>query len=246
MYILDNYLTNNGVAMKLTYDLHIHTALSPCSSNDMTPNNIVNMSILNELDAIAITDHNTCENVQSVMKVAKDTNLIVVPGLEIETKEEIHIICLFESLDDVYKVQKEIYASLPKRKNKTKIFGEQLLFDEEDEIIGSVDRLLTFATNLSIDEVFNITIKNNGVAIPAHIDRPSYSVISNLGMIPNNINFKTLEISQYADYEEYVNKYNSYKLVQSSDAHDLGYIGICKRKIEVKEKSIQAIISSLR
>lgn len=244
--LFDNYLTKVGVVMKLTYDFHIHTGLSPCGNNDMTPNNIVNMAMLNELDVIAITDHNSCENVESIIEVAKDTNLIIIPGMEIETREEIHIVCLFETLKDAYIVQKEVYANLPKMKNKTKIFGEQLLFDKEDEIIGNVDRLLSFATSLSIDDVFDLTMVNNGVAIPAHIDRPSYSVISNLGMIPENINFKTLEISQYADYDEYETKYYNYKLIQSSDAHDLGYIGICNRQIEVKNKSIQAIISSLR
>lgn len=231
--------------MKLTYDFHIHTGLSPCGSEDMTPNNIVNMSILNQLDVIAITDHNSCENIESVMKVAKDTDLIVIPGIELETREEIHIICLFDCLDNVYKVQKEIYDNLPKIKNKEKIFGRQLLYDAEDEIIGTNDKLLSFATELSIDYVFKLVKSNNGVAIPAHIDRPSYSIISNLGIIPDNLNISTVEISQYADYNEYLKKYNNYKIIQCSDAHDLGYVGICNRQLEVTEKTIQAIISSL-
>lgn len=231
--------------MKVTYDFHIHTALSPCGDITMTPNNIVNMALVCGIDVIAITDHNSCENVRTVMEVAKGTELLVIPGMEVETKEEIHVVCLFSSLQDVYNVQKEIYQRLPSQKNSEKIFGEQLILNAQDEIVGRLDKLLTFATDLSIDDLQKLVESYNGAFIPAHIDRPSYSIISNLGMIPENMQLSTLEISRFADYEAYAQMYNNYLLLQSSDAHDLGYIGICDRQIEVHDKTTESVIRAL-
>lgn len=231
--------------MEISYDLHIHTALSPCAVADMTPNNIVNMALLSELDVIAITDHNSCENLAAVLEVAKDTDLIVIPGIEIETREEIHVICLFPSLDFAYNVQKIVYETLPPLKNRTKIFGEQILYDSQDEPVGAVERLLSFATSLSFDEVFALCESNQGICIPAHIDRPSYSVISNLGMIPEHMSIKTIEVSRFANIEDFCSIYDNYNVIQSSDSHELGFIGSCNATMEVNEKSIEAIIKTL-
>ncbi|NDL67648.1 PHP domain-containing protein [Anaerotalea alkaliphila] len=232
--------------MTLCYDFHIHTALSPCGHEDMTPNNIVNMALINGLDAIAVTDHNSCGNVGAVMEVARDTGLVVIPGMEVETREEIHVVCLFETLEDALRMQEVVYTQLPDRKNSPKLFGTQLLMDQEDEVVGEVDRLLSFATGLSLEEVVELADRNHGVAIPAHIDRPSYSVISNLGMIPPNPLIRTLEVSQYADRASYKEEYPAYRILQSSDSHDLGYIGICRQTIKVKDKSISSILDVLK
>lgn len=232
--------------MKLQYDLHIHTALSPCCAEDMTPNNIVNMALINELDIIAITDHNTCENVEVVMKVAEGTGLIVVPGMEVETREEIHVVCLFMDIDSVYNVQNTVYERLPQMPNNRKIFGEQMLFDEDDEVIGRNDRLLSFASDISIDELVQIVRDCGGVVIPAHIDRPSYSIISNLGIIPDYLNLTTLEVSRHNAIDEYVKKYTNSHILQNSDAHDLGYIGVCGKTIELEDKSIKALLDYIK
>ena len=231
--------------MKLYYDFHIHTALSPCSENSMTPNNILNMSLLNGLDAIAITDHNTCENVQVVMKLAEEKDIIVIPGIEIETKEEIHIIGLFPNLQSVYNVQNIIYSKLPFVKNKPNVVGNQYVMNENDDIVKELDRFLLISTLLSLNEVIKLIKDNNGIAIPAHIDRPSYSILSNLGFIPDDLNTSTLEISRFSDLDKYKNKYRNYRILQSSDAHELGYIGIKKNYIEIKEKNIKSIFTYL-
>lgn len=231
--------------MKLTYDLHIHTALSPCGDNNMTPNNIVNMAQLNELDVIAITDHNTCENVEPIMQLARNSELIVIPGMEVETREEIHIVCLFSNLESAYKMQEIVYKNLPPIHNQSKIFGEQLLMNTNDDVIGKMDRLLVQATELSLNELFKWVQTLKGAFIPAHIDRPSYSIISNLGMIPSNINIQTLEISRHTQYDSYKKIYPNYSILQSSDSHELGYIGICKQQLEVETKSIQGVLDSI-
>ncbi|GKX30463.1 histidinol-phosphatase [Vallitalea longa] len=229
--------------MKLYYDFHIHTALSPCGDDSMTPNNIVNMALINELDAIAITDHNTAENLEAVMKVARGKDIIVIPGIEIETKEEIHVIGLFPNLQSVYNVQNIIYSKLPYIKNKPNVVGNQYVLNENDDIMKELDRFLLISTLLSLNEVIKLIKDNNGIAVPAHIDRPSYSILSNLGFIPDDLNTSILEISRFSNLDVYKKQYKDYQIIQSSDAHELGYIGITKNYLEVKEKNIESIFN---
>jgi len=232
--------------MLIKYDFHIHSACSPCALEEMSPNNIVNMALINELDVIAITDHNTCENVKVIAELGNKKSLLVIPGMEIETREEIHVLCFFMHIEDVYNMQSIVYKNLHNIKNQDKIFGEQLIFDDKDEVTGKVDKLLSFATNLTINEVFKLASDLGGVVVPAHIDRPSYSIISNLGMIPSNIPVKSLGISRFADFNCYSEQYNQYLILQSSDAHELGHIGICNRSLEIEEKSIDCILNRLK
>lgn len=231
--------------MNLKYDFHIHTALSPCALEEMSPNNIVNMAIISGLDAIAITDHNSGRNVEAVFTIAEDTDLLVFPGMEVETKEEIHVVCLFSDLESVYNMQTFVYSNLPKLKNRSKVLGRQLLFDTEDEIIGEEEQLLSFATSISLEQLVQRTWELGGVAIPAHIDRPSYSILSNLGILPKNLRIFYLEISQYADYNKFQTEYPDHRILQSSDAHELGHIGICQRALELidLELTVTNIIS---
>ncbi len=248
---IDKILTKNidyiwSGFMKLYYDFHIHTALSPCGEDSMTPNNIVNMSLINELDAIAITDHNSAENVEAVMKVAKGKDIIVVPGIEIETKEEIHVVGLFPDIESVYNVQSKLYSKLPYIKNKSTVFGHQYVLDENDDIIKELDKLLLTSVAMSLNEVIDLIHDNNGIAIPAHIDRPSYSILANIGFIPDDLNTSILEISRFSNLDTYRQKYKEYHIIQSSDAHELGYIGIKKNSLEVNEKNIESIFNALK
>ena len=128
--------------MKYYYDLHIHSSLSPCGDEDMTPNNIVNMAILKGLDIIAVTDHNAAGNVEVIMKRGARKQLIVVPGIEIESAEDVHILALFPDLDSCLATERSVREALPFIKNRAEIFGRQLLMDEADEITGDVENLL--------------------------------------------------------------------------------------------------------
>ncbi|TCT13806.1 hypothetical protein EDC18_10841 [Natranaerovirga pectinivora] len=231
--------------MLLKYDLHIHTALSPCCHNDMTPNNIIRMAFLNNLKIIGITDHNSCENVKAVMDLGKEYSILTVPGMEIETKEEIHVLCFFSNLHNVYNMQKYIQDHMTVNQNNPKLLGEQLIFDKYDNIIKTEKRLLLTATGLSINKIYLKTTELGGVMVPAHIDRPSYSIISNLGLIPEDLNIKNLEISRHVTREAYIEKYKNYNILQSSDAHELGYIGICEGVLDIEEFTIESIINQL-
>lgn len=234
--------------MKYYVDLHIHSALSPCADDDMTPNNIVNMAQLKGLDIIAITDHNSAQNLESIMKCAENTNILVIPGMEIETREEVHVACYFPNLESALEMQDIVYSSLPNMKNKPNIFGNQLLIDSLDNVTGVLERMLLFATDISIEDI-NIKVKRlGGVMIPAHVDRSSYSVIANLGMIPEEINLKHLEISKACNLEFFLSKYpqlSNYKFIRSSDAHNLGDIFEQESIIDLEEKSTACLINYL-
>lgn len=229
-----------------TYDFHVHTALSPCGHEEMTPNNIINMAKILELDAIAITDHNSCENVEAVMEVGQQNDILVIPGMEIESREEIHVVTFFDDIKNVYNMQKIVHDHLPPLKNKSKIFGEQLLFNKEDEVIGHYDRFLATATDLSIDEICQLCKDLGGVAIPAHVDRPSYSILSNLGLFPEELQITTIEVSKYVSYEAMVNKYPQYRVIQSSDAHDLESLIFPHQHIEIQDLTRADILSLLK
>lgn len=231
--------------MRICGDLHIHTALSSCAQEDMTPNNIINMALLAELDVIAVTDHNSCENVKAVIKAAEGTELVVVPGLEVQTREEVHVLALFEQLDRALILQGEVYAHLPGRQAPPKILQKQHFLNEDDEVMGFCDKLLGFASSLTIEEVFRLTRQLGGAMIPAHIDRKSSSILSNLGFIPENLDLATLEISMYAPRSEYEAQYPRHRILQNSDAHELGHIGIVSNVLDLEVKTAAEVIHLL-
>ena len=172
--------------MKLYYDLHLHSCLSPCGDNDMSPYNLTNMAKLLGYDIIALTDHNSCENCESAIKIGKEIGLTVVPGMELCTSEEIHNVCLFPTVEKAMEFSRFIKSTMPPVKNREEIFGQQLIMDTEDGILGKEDILLTVASSVSIDELPDLISEYDGVCYPAHIDRESYSVISALGDFPES------------------------------------------------------------
>ena len=207
------------------YDFHIHSCLSPCGDNDMTPNNIVNMAALSGLDTIAISDHNTIGNVKAAMEVGKSCGVNVIPGMEVETSEEVHILTLYPSLEAAEVVAKEVYKRLPDIKNKTEIFGEQIYMDCDDNIVGYEDKLLISPADISFDELYDLVKSVGGLFIPAHVDRHSYSVLTNLGFIPEDFDIKFIEVSTATtDLESYLqarSDLKKYKVFRNSDAHYL-------------------------
>lgn len=234
--------------MLLRVDFHIHTALSPCGDGDMTPNNIVNMAKIKGLDVIAITDHNSVENVAPCIEVGRSVGLIVIPGMELQTKEDVHIICLFRNQEDALSFQELVYAGLPKEENNERVFGEQLIFDAQDNIIGKNSRLLLTSTNISLDNAFYEVMKLGGAFIPAHIDKSANGIIENLGFIPDYLEIKTLEYK----YMDKINKFlkagilnSNYKFIKSSDAHYLLDILEEENEFECESKDIDYIIKKL-
>lgn len=235
--------------MRVYYDLHLHSCLSPCGDDDMSPWNLVNMAKILGLDMIALTDHNSCQNCRSVMNVGKSIGLTVVPGMEICTAEEIHCICLFSSIDRAEEFSDYVKKAMPGIKNKEKIFGRQLLMDEGDGIRGTEELLLTAACSISIDSLPELVREYEGVCYPAHIDRESYSIISSLGDLPEELDVNAFELTPCADEEAYYSSYPSLsgkKLIRSSDAHYLENMREKEFYLELEENSAEALIEYLK
>ncbi|MDP4119515.1 MAG: PHP domain-containing protein [Bacillota bacterium] len=235
--------------MRVNYDLHLHTCLSPCGDNDMTPNNIVNMAKLLGYSLIAVTDHNSVKNCRAVMKVGQQNNLCVVPGMEICTSEEIHVVCLFQTIDDAESFGTYVYNHLLKIKNKPEIYGNQIIMNEQDEVTGKEEILLVTACKISINKLPKLISEYNGICFPAHIDRNSYSVLSALGEIPAEAEFTAAEITSNGDVEllkQAHPKLNEMILLLDSDAHYLENMPEPKAWIELKEITPKCMIETLK
>lgn len=227
--------------MKISYDLHIHSCLSPCGDNDMTPNNIVNMALLLGLDAIAVSDHNSCRNLPAIMKVAEEKGLLVVPAMEACTNEEVHVLCLFPTVKNALAFSDKVYAYLPPILNDASAFGDQLIMNENDEVIANEDKLLINAFQFGIDKLLDFIAEFAGVAVPAHVDKSSYSIISSLGFIPEEYGFATLEVKN----PEAQISFNG-RFISNSDAHYLEHIQEPTHFMNVEEKSAKGIIQYLK
>lgn len=235
--------------MKLYYDLHLHSCLSPCGDNDMTPYNLVNLAKLFGYDIIALTDHNSCKNCESAMKVGEEIGITVVPGMELCTSEEIHNICLFPTLEKAMAFSNYIYGTLPRIKNRENIFGEQLIMDHRDGMLGKEEILLTTASSISIDELSELVDKYDGVCYPAHIDRNSYSIISSLGDFSPDVKARCFELTPNVRAEDYLEKYPATKgklIIRSSDAHYLENMREPEFVLDLPENSASALIDYLK
>ena len=235
--------------MKLYYDFHIHSGLSPCGDNEMTPNNIVNMAKLYDLDVIALTDHNSTLNCKAVMEAGKEIGLLVIPGMELCTAEEVHLVCLFPDLKKANNFCEYVYSTLPPIRNKPTVFGEQLVFDKSDNILGFEHTLLITASSISTNDAVSIVADYGGICYPAHIDRSSYSIISNLGILDSSFGFNCAEVADLDTIETLKIQQphlNSLKILSSSDAHYLEHMRLKEHYIEAEENSIEAIFEALK
>lgn len=231
--------------MILYYDLHIHSALSPCADNDMTPNNIVNMALLKELDIIAVADHNSCGNLAVVLKACEGTPLTVVPAMEVETAEEVHVLCYFPTLEAAQRAGAAVAASMPSIPNRPEIFGGQYYMDSEDNILAEEESLLITASGISIDKLFPLISEAGGIAVPAHIDKSSNSILSNLGFIAPELSVSAVEIRERS-LSSFADKYDGYKIITNSDAHTLGDISERLHSFSLQSNTPAALIDYLR
>lgn len=226
-------------------DLHVHTCLSPCADLDMYPSALVNNFIAENLDIVAICDHNASENVPYVQKSArtKEQHVKILPGMEISSREEVHILAVFDNFDDLASLQEIVYKHLPGQNDESR-FGPQVIVNELDEVEGYNDRLLIGATQLSLGSIVDHIHSLAGLAIAAHIDRESYSVISQLGFIDPSTPFDALEISAAMGLQAARVKYpelSAYALIQSSDAHFIRDIGKGQTCMFLEEATINEI-----
>ena len=234
---------------RFSYDLHIHSALSPCGDKDNTPCNIAGMAAVQELDIIALCDHNTARNCPACKKACEEYGVLFIPGMELTTAEEVHVVCLFPALDNALAFDKEIYKHLIKVKNNPEIFGEQEIYDENDNVIDIEPNLLINATDIDFARAFLMANEFGGVAMPAHVDKGANSLFSNLGFIPPECNFKTVEINNLERFNTLKEKFpylNNCLVLKDSDAHYLGNVSSPENKIELEILTHNAVIEKIK
>lgn len=238
----------NSFMLSLSYDLHLHSCLSPCGDDDMTPGNIVGMAAIKELDVIALTDHNSCKNCPAFMKLAEEYGIIGIPGMELCTEEEVHVVCLFPTLQDAMNFDEYVYSKLAPFPNNEEIFGKQLICNLEDEVIGNEPYLLINAASISFDRVYDLVAKFHGVMIPAHIDKNANSLLSNLGFIPPDAKFSCAELKDLdkLDVLKATNPYlDNCKIISNSDAHYLEHINEPVHYLHSESRKITDILKAL-
>ena len=206
-------------------DLHIHTCLSPCTELDMSPKGILTSAKKKGIDIIGICDHNSSENSGAVMNAAKKMHIKVIPGLEVTSQEEVHVLALFDGVETALRLQEHVYENLP-GENDEKAFGRQVMVNEKEEVEGFNNKLLLGATPIPLEEVIRLIHSLGGLAIASHIDREAFSIIGQLGFIPKNLPLDALEISPRIPLEEAIKTYvYDYPITRSSDAHSPDDIG---------------------
>lgn len=230
--------------MKLFYDLHIHSCLSPCGSDEMTPNNIVNMAYLKGLNIIAVTDHNTGKNCDVIARLAEKMDILVVPGMEIQTKEEVHILCYFPHLDALNAFEIELDQHRIQIHNRPEKFGDQWVMDKDDNKLEDYPLALILSVNISLDQLNILVEKFGGVIVPAHVNKSSNSMLSNLGFIPETMDLKFVEVFMNAPVPKSIQ--DQYGVLINSDAHSLGQINEPENSMELKEKTVNAVIEFLK
>jgi PHP family Zn ribbon phosphoesterase len=208
----------------LLADLHVHTVLSACAEVEMIPQLIVMRARKLGLELIAITDHNAALNAQAVMDAAAGTEVTVLPGLEVRSCEGVHLICLFDTVDQALAWQERVFAALPHPENDKADLGAQFVVDTAGRHLYSEQRSLSTATDLSVEAVVEGVNALDGIILPAQVDRPSFSLLANLGCIPRGLSIAGLELSRNADPADLLRKLPElagYGLVVSGGAHRL-------------------------
>ncbi len=217
-------------------DLHVHTVLSPCAGVEMIPPLIVEESVQRGIRLIAITDHNATANITAVQKAASGTELSVLPGMELQTREEVHVLCLFDEPDQAQALQAWVDAHLPAIPNNPDFFGEQFVVDETGDFIRREERLLLTSADVSLREAWEKVSSLGGLFIPAHVNRTANGLIPLLGLVPDDFPVEALEISRHLTPEQAPKKFPQiagYPLIQNGDVHFLdGFLGSTEWKIE--------------
>lgn len=205
-------------------DLHVHTVLSPCGELEMGPREVTAQCQRLGIQILGITDHNKGSNVPAFLEAGKERGITVLPGLEIQTREEVHLLGLFPQLFHLASFEEEYRLTLPHIQNKEEVFGSQIVVNAEEEILGLEESLLLVSSSLGIYEVVELIRSHGGMVIPSHIERQAYGILVNLGFLPPDMGFLALELGDYSRKEELTARFPdllTYPLLASSDAHTL-------------------------
>ncbi len=230
--------------MNYPYDLHIHSCLSPCADNEMTPENIAGMAYINQLEIIALTDHNSCKNCEALLAAAKKYDVFAICGMELSTAEDIHVLCYFPDLDHAMAFDAFVETHLIAGPNRIDYYGNQLLYAPGDRLIGEYEPLLPPATDIPFRDVADHVEAFGGVHVPAHLERPSHSMSIILGGVPKYSRFTMFEVNDYKKVPEVMAKNPSLqnlRHIQDSDAHTLEDVKLLGTPLVIPERSFKAV-----
>ena len=225
-------------------DLHMHSCLSPCGSDDMTPANICGMAMLKGLQMIALTDHNTARNLPTMQICADAYGLLLIPGMEITIREEVHLLGYFPTVDRAVEFSEFLRPHMPPKKNKPSFFGNQYVMDEDDNVIAEEDELLIGASDLPLAELVKLIREADGVPVPAHINRGSNDLLINLGFVPDDLDLTAVEVWKHLPCAH--TPQEGRVVLHSSDAHYLGDIMEAEETITLPERSVAAFLDYLK
>jgi len=212
----------------------------------MSPKGILTAAKEKGIDILGICDHNSSENSLAIIKAAKNLSIQILPGMEVTSEEEVHVLALFDDIGNAQKLQRHVYKHLP-GKNDEETFGMQVIVNEKEEVLGFSDKLLIGATTLPLDEVLRLIHSFEGLAIASHIDREAFSIIGQLGFIPDNLGLDALEISPSITIEEARQKFPyNYPITCSSDAHYPDDIGKSFTSFLIQDGTVKEIKKALK
>jgi len=225
------------------YDLHLHSCLSPCANEDMTPYHMAAMCALAGLEVVAITDHNSAGNARAFCKAAEEFGLLALAGMELCTSEEVHVICLFSTVEQAEACSDYIRNTILFDNNPT-VFGRQVLMDAQEAVLGEEPKMLIAASGVGIYDIPALMEQYGGVAVPAHIDKDTFSLISNLGFYDPAMGFSRMEYSprRPADFFQKHPDLQDMPALYNSDAHALDQILDAHHSMHPEERSVAAVL----
>lgn len=233
--------------MKASFDLHMHSCLSPCGGADNTPADLAAMCALAGLGVVALTDHNTTGNCAAFSVAAQRNGLLAVPGMELTTREDVHVVCLLPDLEAASRFGAYVRARLPDIPNDPDNFGPQLLMDDGDNLLGQETAFLAGAADIGIYEVHSLVEKYGGVAFPAHIDRPAFSLLGNLGLWDPDMGFPLAEITPHCPRTLLQRPdLRGVPFIVDCDAHYLDQIPDAHQYMDLPQLTTQAVLQWLR
>lgn len=218
-------------------ELHVHTVLSPCAEVEMIPPLIIQEALDQGINILGITDHNASANVEAMIAAAEGTGIHIFPGMELQTHEEVHVLCLFDTLEQLLEMQSTVDKSMPHLSNRPDYFGEQFVVDSTGDFIRREETLLLTSSTLTIKQACDLVGHLDGLLIPAHVNRKAFGLLPTLGFIPEELECKqVMEISRHIMAENAVIDYPQLQgkvLIQSGDVHRLNeFLGVNYFKLE--------------
>lgn len=229
----------------MRFDLHIHSCLSPCANLEMSPSDIVKRAASAGVGCVALTDHQSALNAPAIAECAKRAGIGCLYGIEVCTAEEAHTLAIFDTPEQALAMTEWVYSAMPKRVNDPDVFGDQPIVTWDDEIVDMEWRILAMACRRTIQEVSVRCHELDGVYIAAHIDRPSFSVYSQFGCIPDGC-FDAVEFSRTADETIWLPKADGYAVTRSSDAHNLDDVAKVWTEIDADNPSVAGLKSAFK